>query len=95
MSDLDLKLPAMPSKAEADEFLSKVDEVSRLLEGLKAGSIPPEYIDTKVHETKVRWLRSRSWVLEADPSSRPVDAQTGRRLTQASDPTVSRFYSIP
>lgn len=36
------------NEEEVDEFIDKVSEVSRLLEGLKAGTISPEYIDTKL-----------------------------------------------
>ncbi|GLC44336.1 hypothetical protein PLESTB_000480900 [Pleodorina starrii] len=40
--------PAIVDQAEdAEEFIEKVDEVHRLIEGLKAGTISPEYIDTK------------------------------------------------
>jgi hypothetical protein len=33
---------------EVDEFIDRVDEVSRLIDGLAAGTLPPEYIDAKL-----------------------------------------------
>ncbi|KXZ56527.1 hypothetical protein GPECTOR_1g473 [Gonium pectorale] len=37
---------------DVEEFIDKVDEVTRLIEGLKAGTISPEYIDTKIERKK-------------------------------------------
>jgi len=36
----------MPAPEEVDGFLDSVSEVSRLIDGLKAGSISPEYVDS-------------------------------------------------
>ena len=35
---------------EAEDFVERVDEVTRLIEGLKDGSLPPEYIDKRESE---------------------------------------------
>lgn len=42
--------PVLPSEEEAKEFHNKVDEVTRLIECLKEGTIPPEYVDRKIQE---------------------------------------------
>ena len=36
-----------PSMEDAGEFVDKVDELARLIEGLKSGTISPEYLDKK------------------------------------------------
>lgn len=40
----------MMDTAEVDDFLENVSQVSRLIDGLKAGTISPEYVDTKLQE---------------------------------------------
>ncbi len=37
-------------ETEADDFVDRVDEVSRLIEGLKDGSLPAEYVDQRESE---------------------------------------------
>ncbi|KAG2500046.1 hypothetical protein HYH03_002326 [Edaphochlamys debaryana] len=45
--------PTVPEPSEdVEEFMEKVDEVSRLIEGLKAGTISPDYIDSKMEQKK-------------------------------------------
>ncbi|GFR41120.1 hypothetical protein Agub_g1764 [Astrephomene gubernaculifera] len=39
---------AIEEPEDVEDFLEKVDEVNRLIEGLKVGTISPEYIDTKL-----------------------------------------------
>lgn len=34
---------------DADRFHEKVDEAARLIEGLKKGTISPEYVDKVIH----------------------------------------------
>jgi hypothetical protein len=36
-----------PASSEVEDFTDRVDEVTRLIAGLKDGSLPPEYIDRK------------------------------------------------
>jgi len=38
----------VPSDQDVNAFLDNVSEVSRLIDGLKAGAISPEYVDTKI-----------------------------------------------
>jgi hypothetical protein len=40
----------LPEEGDVDAFLDSVSEVSRLIDGLKAGTLPPEYIDGKIAE---------------------------------------------
>ena len=40
----------MASAGEVDDFIDHVDEVSRLINGLAAGTIPPDYVDRKVEQ---------------------------------------------
>ena len=51
---MDMEITKTPSAEEAEDFISKVDEVSRLIEGLKQGAITPDYIDKKVQAKQVR-----------------------------------------
>lgn len=37
----------LPQDSDVDDFLDSVSEVERLISGLKSGSIPPEYVDSK------------------------------------------------
>ena len=37
-------------ETEADDFVDRVDEVSRLIEGLKDGTLPAEYVDQRESE---------------------------------------------
>ncbi|GAX78335.1 hypothetical protein CEUSTIGMA_g5777.t1 [Chlamydomonas eustigma] len=39
-------------ESDVGDFIEKVDEVSRLIEGLSKGTISPEYVDTKLHDQK-------------------------------------------
>jgi hypothetical protein len=38
----------MASADEVDEFIDRVDEVTRLIDGLNSGTLPPDYIDRKI-----------------------------------------------
>lgn len=38
----------MPQKEEVEEFVDRVSEVSRLIDGLRAGTLPVDYIDGKL-----------------------------------------------
>ena len=40
-------------ETEVGEFVSKVDEISRLIEGLSKGTISPEYVDRKVERSNL------------------------------------------
>lgn len=40
------------SLGDATDFLSQVDEVSRLIDGLKSGTVSPDYIDKKFEKSK-------------------------------------------
>ena len=40
----------MGQGTEVDEFIENVDDVVRLVEGLKAGTISPEYVDSKLEQ---------------------------------------------
>lgn len=38
----------LPSSHDLEDFLDNVSEVSRLIDGLKAGTVTPEYVDSKL-----------------------------------------------
>ena len=40
----------LPSEKEAEEFIDKVDDIARLINGLHEGTLPPEYIDSVLEE---------------------------------------------
>jgi hypothetical protein len=41
-------------EADVGDFIEKVDEVSRLIEGLSKGTISPDYVDTKLQDQRKR-----------------------------------------
>eukprot|EP00191_Tetraselmis_sp_GSL018_P015799 CAMPEP_0177589110 /NCGR_PEP_ID=MMETSP0419_2-20121207/6609_1 /TAXON_ID=582737 /ORGANISM="Tetraselmis sp., Strain GSL018" /LENGTH=437 /DNA_ID=CAMNT_0019079403 /DNA_START=128 /DNA_END=1438 /DNA_ORIENTATION=+ len=43
---------SLPSEKELKEFNDKVEEVTRYIEGLKEGTLPPEYVDRKIEEKR-------------------------------------------
>lgn len=45
-------MAAVPPKEDVEEFIENVDEISLLIEGLKAGTISPEYVDRKLEDKK-------------------------------------------
>lgn len=59
---------SLPSLEDADSFAEKVDEVSRLVDGLAKGTLTPDYVDAKmqrqaqqIQATKVQDKGSRQW----------------------------------
>jgi len=38
----------VPTQQDVDEFLSNVSDISRLIDGLKAGTISTDYVDSKI-----------------------------------------------
>lgn len=46
----------LPTESEVNDFSSKVDEVSMLIDGLAKGTISPQYVDSKLDngDTKLR-----------------------------------------
>lgn len=63
---------SMPSREDAEEFSSKVNEISRLVDGLAKGTLTPEYVDAKMEREKVK------------AASKPVKVR--RRLKYVDEP---------
>ena len=61
---------ASPSKEDAEDFVGKVDEVSRLVHGLSRGTLTPEYIDAKMGREQAKSAAAKPKV-----ASPPVDAR--------------------
>lgn len=59
----------MVADTSADDFLENVSEVSRLIEGLKAGTISPDYVDSKIAQKEQKAKKS------AAPSSVTPNAE--------------------
>jgi hypothetical protein len=62
---------AAPTTEDASEFLDSVNEVSRLIDGLRAGTISPEYIDSKYAQ------RSGTQRVPGALTAPPADSRSG------------------
>jgi hypothetical protein len=40
----------LPTRKDVEDFIEDVDEVARLIDGLKAGTLPPDYVDARIAE---------------------------------------------
>ena len=49
----------LPSEAEAEEFTKKVDDITRLINGLHEGTLPPEYIDRVMEEKQEKETKQK------------------------------------
>lgn len=65
----------LPTDKDVTDFLEDVSSVSRLINGLKAGTISPEYVDKKIAE--------RAQSTKADTSKQPAAAQERQQQQQA------------
>jgi hypothetical protein len=63
------KMATTDTVQDAEDFLEKVDEVTRLVEGLKEGRITPEYVDTKLQQKQEK-EREREGQLNKRPAGR-------------------------
>jgi hypothetical protein len=63
--------PALPSREDADEFVGKIEEVSRLIDGLSRGTITPDYVDAKMDREA-----SKSTPKVVTLEARPADVQS-------------------
>ena len=55
------------AEPDVEAFVQQVDEVSRLIEGLKAGTLSPDYVDTKI--------QARQPKPAPQPAAQPPDTQ--------------------
>jgi hypothetical protein len=46
-------MTGIPDANDVESFIENVDDISRLIEGLKEGTISPEYVDGKIAKKKV------------------------------------------
>eukprot|EP00198_Chlamydomonas_reinhardtii_P013934 XP_001703271.1 TPR domain-containing protein [Chlamydomonas reinhardtii] len=76
--------PASAPEVDVEEFIENVDEVHRLIEGLKAGTISPDYIDTK---TKLKQEK------EEEKKKRSAKESEGRGPTPAAPSTTETAAS--
>jgi hypothetical protein len=58
---------------DIDAFLDSVSEVSRLIDGLKAGSITPEYVDNKIAQRSHPKPQKGQATPAAQQQNRPAD----------------------
>ena len=63
----------MAGLEEAEDFLDRVNEVTRLIDGLKDGTLPPEYVDKREAE-----IRTRESDAEAAETKRKEEEESRR-----------------
>jgi hypothetical protein len=61
----------LPQDQDVDAFLDSVSEVSRLIDGLKAGTIPPEYVDGKIAQRSVKQQTESKLTAQQDVGPSP------------------------
>ncbi|EFJ51905.1 hypothetical protein VOLCADRAFT_86877 [Volvox carteri f. nagariensis] len=64
----------MDSAEDAEEFIEKVDEVHRLIEGLKAGTVSPDYIDSKQKQKEKKERERQEFVKKHTAGRGPTPA---------------------
>jgi hypothetical protein len=50
-------MPQIPSFEEVEQFTEDASEIARLVDGLRSGSLPPEYVDKRIEE---RYLKKET-----------------------------------
>lgn len=63
-------------ETEVGDFVNKVDEISRLIDGLSKGTISPDYVDRKVEQSKLLIDKETSKEEKRAPSKLPEDEAT-------------------
>lgn len=83
--------PTLPETEDVEEFIESVDEVHRLIEGLRQGTISTDYIDSKIDRKKQKNQEKAS----AAPNqvSRPAGHVDTPRAAAGSEPTASASAS--
>lgn len=72
---------------DVQDFLEQVDEISILVEGLKAGTISPEYVDGKL----ARKQAAAHSAVSTSNASKALPSSAHTRLCKVSDPdTIKR-----
>lgn len=72
-------LNMLPADGDVDAFLDSVSEASRLIEGLKAGVISPEFVDTKIAQ------RSQKQTLRSPAADQPLPQDSKAAQTADKD----------
>lgn len=75
----------VPSDGDVDAFLDSVSEASRLIDGLKAGTISPEYIDTKISQRACPDTRGNNSAGQSAPHSTTAAARQAQAVTAADE----------
>ena len=60
-----------PSAHEAESFLEEVEDVTRLVDGLRSGKVSAEYDDRVLREKDEETAQTKTREKRAEPSSRP------------------------
>lgn len=66
----------MPSDEDVDSFLDSVSEVTRLIDGLKAGTLPPDYVDKKIAERGEKSSKQKPKPAAAQASTASIKSAT-------------------
>lgn len=76
-----------PNVDDVEDFIEKVDEISLLINGLKAGTISPEYIDrkTELQKQKEEESRKAEAVKRALPISNPGPLSAAQPVSDEAD----------
>ncbi|KAK9823542.1 hypothetical protein WJX72_003579 [[Myrmecia] bisecta] len=76
-------VPALPTPDEVEEFTDRVDEITRLIDGLQKGTLPPEYIDKK-EQAREQAIAQKQAAAQAEQAAKeaPVDPKRQQELQQ-------------
>jgi hypothetical protein len=75
---------------DIDAFLDSVSEVSRLIDGLKAGSITPEYVDNKIAQRSQPKPHKEQPNPAAQQSKKPAEAAADKDAAAAKQAELLR-----
>lgn len=77
----------LPPDGDVEAFIDSVSEVSRLVEGLKAGAISPEYVDSKIAQRsqKKQATSTAPSAAQQQASSSTPSAPTAAAQAKAAD----------
>lgn len=62
----------IPTLEEIESFTEEASQIARLVDGLRSGSLPPEYIDEKTRE---RNIKHEFKIKEQEEAQKPVDPE--------------------
>eukprot|EP00951_Prasinocladus_malaysianus_P017978 scaffold142433_cov43-Prasinocladus_malaysianus.AAC.1 len=84
---------AMPSESEANDFMEKVDEVTRLIEGLREGTLPPSYVDSKMQAKEDAERKERETAKKVkEEAEQKISPEREEQLKQRAEELKASYY---